>query len=113
MKTVDKPWGKEIWFAMTQHYMGKILIINPNQQVSLHVHMYKEETFYIEQGDMQLSNNGHSKIYKAGRRVHIKPRTKHSMQAFDEKVILFEVSTPHPEDSVRIKDYYGRPCEKC
>jgi mannose-6-phosphate isomerase len=25
---VDKPWGHELWWAETDHYAGKILVVN-------------------------------------------------------------------------------------
>jgi len=109
---VLKPWGKEIWFARTDYYMGKILIINPGEQVSLHRHDEKEETMYIWDGVIEVTGDIQgtiSKIMGSGSTLHVCPGFKHSMKCIStHPAILFEASTPHPEDSVRIKDYYNR-----
>lgn len=116
IKTIEKPWGEEIWFAMTGDYLGKILMINPNQQVSEHYHEHKEETFFVWQGPVEITikyrKNEIATTYQTGDRVHILPVRTHTMRALNKKVILFEVSTSFPEDSVRIKDFYGRECIK-
>ena len=116
-KIVKKPWGREIWFALVPgKYLGKILEIEPNERVSLHLHEFKEETMYLFQGEIQLwdlMSDGEEFLVRgveAGDFIHITPNQAHSMKSVGKvKAILFEVSTPHPEDSVRLKDYYGRP----
>lgn len=39
--------------------------------------------------------------------LRIEPDVPHTIVAM-ENTILHEVSTPHPDDTVRIKDYYTR-----
>jgi len=41
VKTVDKRWGREIWFANNKEkdYCGKILEIDPDNQLSLRFHI--------------------------------------------------------------------------
>jgi hypothetical protein len=39
--------------------------------------------------------------------IRIEPKKVHSIVA-TENLRIFEYSTPHPEDTVRVKDYYGR-----
>lgn len=115
-KIIEKPWGREIWFALVpEKYMGKILEIEPNEQVSLHLHEFKEETMYLFQGEMELwglMDNGEeflAKEVKAGEFIHIMPNQIHSMKSVGKiKVVLFEASTAFPEDSIRLKDYYNR-----
>ena len=117
-KTVLKPWGKEIWFAQTDNYMGKILIIDPNQRVSRHYHEIKEETLYVWEGEVKVdrrprgSKTGSGRWVKPGGKFHFKAGDVHTMQAaLTKRVVLFEVSTPFPEDSIRVQDFYGRPCK--
>jgi len=120
MKIVKKPWGGEHWFAQVPgKYMGKVLIIFPGQQVSFHKHIHKEEHFFIQQGTMQLWTSTNNVEYDEdniikekkiiGETIHIRPNQPHSMKNIgSDDVILFEVSTYFPDDSVRIKDFYGR-----
>ena len=115
-KIVKKPWGEEAWFAQTENYMGKVLIIKPGEQVSLHYHKHKEETMYVMFGVMEVYTSGPDgtivlqEILCAEDVLHIPPGTLHSMKCVSDPqaVYLFEVSTPHPDDSIRVKDFYGR-----
>ena len=39
----EKPWGREIWFAHTEKYAGKILEIAKGHRYSLQYHEKKQE----------------------------------------------------------------------
>ena len=39
---VNKPWGHEIRWAITEKYLGKILHINAGHQLSLQYHEVKD-----------------------------------------------------------------------
>lgn len=115
-KEVKKPWGKEIWYAQVpKKYLGKVLHINRGARTSLHHHEKKEETLYVWSGPLvyrwvNKAGKEQQKYYAFNEVVHVKPGTKHSLGAGSQRVILFEVSTCHPDDSIRDKDYYGRKC---
>jgi len=49
-----KPWGREIWFAHTNKYAGKILEVKKGHRYSLQYHEKKEETQYIVKGKPNL-----------------------------------------------------------
>lgn len=117
IKCVNKPWGCEKWFAETKDYLAKILVINARQETPLHKHKKKEETLYIQEGVCKVElesakGSMSSKIYNVGESFHVLPTCKHRMTAIGQRVVLFEASTAHPDDSVRLEDKYGRPCEK-
>jgi len=114
-KLVEKPWGRERWFALVPgKYLGKILEIDRDQQVSMHRHDIKEETLRLVKGVVEvygLSLDNEDFLIKtllSGESIHIMPGEPHSFKALCDST-FFEVSTPHPEDSVRLKDYYDRP----
>jgi mannose-6-phosphate isomerase len=111
-KMVLKPWGHEIIFAVTKDYVGKLLVIREGHQLSLQFHKVKEETIYLHRGEMLLtfeSETGElSEVtLKEGQSHHIPPNRKHRMKAVKDCEV-FEVSTPHLEDVVRLEDSYGR-----
>lgn len=111
-KMVLKPWGHEIIFAVTKDYIGKVLVIREGHQLSLQFHRVKEETIYLNRGEMLLTfekDDGTlaEMSLHAGQSHHIPPNRKHRMKAITECEI-FEVSTPHLEDVVRLEDSYGR-----
>ena len=111
-KIVTKPWGHEVIFAVTKDYVGKVLVIKAGHQLSLQFHKVKEETIYIQSGEMkfQIENDQgqvEDQIMKPGMSAHILPHRKHRMIAVSDCEI-FEVSTPHLDDVVRLEDRYGR-----
>jgi mannose-6-phosphate isomerase-like protein (cupin superfamily) len=111
MKIVNKPWGQERWFADNGHYLGKVLIINKDQRGSYHYHRQKHETMYIAQGTLHVILEAVSAEIPKGNSIVFLPGQRHSLGSVSEEVVLFEVSTPHPDDSVRVSDIYGRECE--
>ena len=108
MKTVKKPWGKEIWFARASKYVGKILYISKGHRLSLQYHKKKEETLYTLKGPYLLEVNGKRKKMKTGTVAHFPPKTIHRIQAHYGNAVIIEVSTPEVEDVVRLQDDYGR-----
>jgi len=105
---VKKPWGEENIFADSGLYLGKILTINKGHKLSLQYHTKKHETLYVLSGRCLLEISGHKYRYKPGDVAVIPPGTLHRFCAPRGKVTLIEVSTPHSEDTVRVKDDYGR-----
>ena len=111
-KTVLKPWGHEVIFAVTKDYVGKVLVIKAGHQLSLQFHKVKEETIYLRAGEMKFileDGDGvmEEQIVKPGQSFHIPPNRKHRMIAVSDCEV-FEVSTPHLDDVVRLEDSYGR-----
>ena len=42
-RKVDKPWGHELIWALTDRYVGKIIVIEPGHRLSLQYHERKDE----------------------------------------------------------------------
>jgi mannose-6-phosphate isomerase len=110
VERIDKPWGYELLFALTDHYAAKILCISAGERLSLQHHTAKDETLFLLEGETELELEAgetprcrmatdESYRVKAGRRHRLKAMT-------DARVL--EVSTPHLEDVVRWEDDYGR-----
>jgi len=106
-KVVDKPWGREIWYAHTDRYAGKVLEVTAGHALSLQKHRVKHETLYLQSGRMTFTLGERSFEWAPGERIEIPPDTIHRMEALEDSVIL-EVSTPELEDVVRLEDRYGR-----
>ncbi|MBI2638490.1 cupin [Candidatus Peregrinibacteria bacterium] len=112
-----KPWGREIWFAWTPHYAGKILEIKKGHRFSLQYHEKKWETQLVIEGKVKFTYGTHSagmrlkkmrtKILQAGEKVDIPAGMIHRAQAL-EKTVIFEVSSPELDDVVKLEDDYGR-----
>ena len=41
VKIVDKPWGREVWYAHTPDYAGKLLEVSAGKRLSLQKHEIK------------------------------------------------------------------------
>jgi quercetin dioxygenase-like cupin family protein len=111
MRRVDKPWGYELIFADTDRYVGKILHVEEGEQLSLQYHEVKDETVYVASGTLELELEEGDElvahVLNPGQARHIGPGTVHRMRAITT-CDIFEVSTPHLDDVVRIDDRYGR-----
>lgn len=107
-----KPWGREIWFAHTEKYAGKILELKKGHRFSLQYHEVKAETQYIYEGKIKFEigkdkDNLETIILEPGDKIEVTPYTVHRATALEDSKI-FEVSTPELTDVVKIEDDYGR-----
>ena len=112
MKTVEKPWGREIWLAHTEKYAFKIIEIRKGTRSSLQYHVKKHEHIYVQQGVLQMewqndAGQMETLVLRPGEVIENKPGRKHRATALED-VRLFEVSTPELDDVVRVEDDYNR-----
>ena len=105
---VPKGWGHEIVFENNEFYCGKILVFKKGCKFSMHYHMIKDETWYVEEGEFLYrwidteTAEVIEKILKKGDSVRQYPGQPHQLEAITEGTI-FEVSTEHfDSDSYRV-----------
>jgi len=115
LKRVEKPWGHEIWWAQTDCYAGKLLVVEAGHALSLQYHREKDETSYLLSGRLRLVQGATAEMLserevESGQAWRNEPGTVHSIEALEDSVVL-EVSTPHLDDVVRLEDRYGRSQE--
>ena len=77
IKKIKKPWGHELLFAHTKDYVGKILVIEKNEELSLQYHEQKEESIYVAQGKLEVEIGDESLVLDQGQNLHISPGTRH------------------------------------
>ncbi len=115
-RRVEKPWGYELIWALTETYCGKILFVRAGEALSLQFHREKDEAWYVQEGRayLELSEAGegvlNEEVIGAGAAFRFPPGTVHRVRAIDDTTIL-EVSTPQLDDVVRLEDSYGRADE--
>lgn len=113
IQRVEKPWGYELIWAKTGDYVGKMLFIKKGHQLSLQYHEKKEETIIVHSGQMRFvfeEAKGQAPIeiiLNPGDAHHIPTGRIHRMIAAEDCTV-FEVSTPHLDDVIRLEDGYGR-----
>ena len=113
VRKVEKPWGYELIWAVTEIYVGKVLFIKAGQALSLQFHRQKDESWFVQSGraKLELGEVGETvlkeEVIGAGAAFHYVPGTVHRVSAIEDTTIL-EVSTPQVDDVVRLEDAYGR-----
>jgi mannose-6-phosphate isomerase len=112
VRRVEKPWGYELIWALTDVYCGKVLFVQAGASLSLQFHKEKDESWYVQSGraKLELGDVGQGvldeEVIGAGAAFHYVPGTVHRVTAIEDTTIL-EVSTPHLDDVVRLEDAYG------
>ena len=115
-RRVEKPWGHELIWAHSEHYVGKVLFVKAGGSLSLQFHNRKDESWYIQDGRAELEMGGageaitSTEVVAAGAAFHLPPGTVHRIRALTDTTVL-EVSTPELDDIVRLEDVYGRADE--
>jgi mannose-6-phosphate isomerase-like protein (cupin superfamily) len=109
---VDKPWGYELRWAVTDRYLGKLLHIEGGQALSLQYHVQKDESIFVVSGllDLVLENaDGTLETYRLapGMSARVRSGRRHRFVAV-EGTDLFEASSAEIDDVVRLEDRYGR-----
>jgi mannose-6-phosphate isomerase-like protein (cupin superfamily) len=113
VRRVEKPWGHELIWALTDTYCGKVLFVKAGQALSLQFHREKDEAWLVQSGraKLELGDVGQGALVEEvvgpGSAFHYRPGTVHRVTALEDTTIL-EVSTPHLDDVVRLEDAYGR-----
>ena len=109
-KRVEKKWGHELWIHNDSQYCGKLLVFtNSGNKFSMHYHMLKNETWYVQEGafqfdwiDTESAERCYTQLQK-GDVVYSEKGLPHQLTALIDNSIVFEVSTEHFDtDSYRI-----------
>ena len=110
---VEKPWGHELIWALSETYCAKVLFVKAGAALSLQFHNEKDESWLVQSGraKLELGDVGQKilseEVIGAGAAFRYRPGTVHRVTAIEDTTIL-EVSTPHLDDVVRLEDLYGR-----
>jgi mannose-6-phosphate isomerase len=113
VRRVEKPWGYELIWALTDTYCGKVLFVRAGHALSLQFHREKDESWLVQSGraKLELGEAGQGalaeEVVGPGYAFHYRPGTVHRVTALEDTTIL-EVSTPQLDDVVRLEDAYGR-----
>jgi len=116
IKVVTKPWGSETWLAYGEGmpYCLKIIKLNKGAKTSLQYHEKKRETNFVHSGKIRLHYrdgiDGETKTMDLGpmTSIAVAPMNVHRVEALEDTV-MFEASTNHLDDVIRIQDDYKRP----
>jgi len=109
---VDKPWGWELWWTVTDAYVGKVIFISAGHRLSLQYHNQKDESVFVVEGEMILhledAEGDLQPIHLGpGEFQRVPTGKRHRFEAVTD-TRLIEVSTPELDDVVRLEDDFGR-----
>jgi hypothetical protein len=123
IKKVVKPWGHELWISGEHpEYALKQVFIRAPHKTSLQYHDFKHETIVLFSGNAHLHhkrdentpNDSVTPIDLTTTELgpvsvaHIKPPVLHRFEACSD-LTLYEASTPHLHDVIRVSDDSNRP----
>ena len=105
---VPKGWGNELIIENNEMYCGKLLKFKKGCKFSMHYHMIKDETWYVEEGefiyrwiDTETAEVKIVRLYPEDI-VRQRPGQPHQLEALTDGIV-FEVSTQHEDsDSYRV-----------
>ena len=120
---VVKPWGHELWIN-GEHptYAIKQIFIKEKTKTSLQFHNFKQETNILFEGNATLHYKANQQLdnhqvvdqdigcvlLSPVSSIDVKPPTLHRLEAVND-ILLYEVSTAHLDDVIRIMDDTERP----
>ena len=111
-RRVDKPWGNELIWSLTDRYCGKVITIETGRRLSLQYHERKDESIYVLSGRLRLHLDDEAgamvvRELGPGESARVPVGRRHRFEAA-ERVELIEVSTPEVDDVIRVEDDFGR-----
>lgn len=109
--THQRGWGVEYWIENIPEYCGKLLVLEPGKRCSLHFHVNKCETMYLQAGSVMIlfidpdTGKEYEVVLEPGDSIQIPRGQVHQIiNMHDGKSLLFEFSTIHDEkDSYRVR----------
>ena len=110
---VQKPWGEELWInGRHPTFAFKRILLRAGHRTSLQYHEHKRETNLLVGGAARLhfaqapgvfDPPYHSVGLEPISTIDVEPMTLHRLEAVTD-LVLFEVSTPHLDDVIRVQD---------
>ena len=77
VRKVEKPWGYELIWALTDVYCGKVLFVKAGQSLSLQFHREKDESWLdpVRPGQARARRGGGGRAEGGGRSGRAPPST--------------------------------------
>ena len=107
-KTVNKGWGYELHIENNNDYCGKLLVFNKGAKFSMHYHVEKYETWYVQSGELKFrwidpkSADIIEQLLGPQDIVTIYQGIAHQLEAVEDSIIFETSTTDKVEDSFRV-----------
>ncbi len=104
-----KPWGAEVIWSITDHFMSKTIEIDPFKITDLVLFEQKEKSIIVVQNKLSLAIGGCCNEddleyydYEEGWSFYVAPLKLHRYGATDKPVRIIEVSSPELDEAIVI-----------
>lgn len=107
-----RPWGSYTVLHEGKNFKIKSIFVNPNQQLSLQLHHYRNEHWIVIDGNATITKNEDTFVLNQNESTYIKANEKHRLANHTNKILhVIEISIGSivdETDIVRFEDNYGR-----
>lgn len=115
-KKVNRPWGQFKSVIEGDTWQVKRLEINPNESLSLQMHLHRSEHWVVVKGQAKIEINGEISFLNENESVYIPKGIKHRLSNQTEnELILIEVQSGNylgEDDIIRFEDKYRRKTDE-
>ena len=111
VKTVNRPWGSFNQFAFNQDVTVSLMLVKPDQRLSLQSHTGRAELWIVLDDGAAVQVGEQITYPKAGDEIWIPAETKHRLSSTGPEVRVLEVAFGNwqQDDITRYDDDYQRP----
>ena len=116
---VQKKWGAEFIVVNNDKFCLKYLLFYKGGKISFHAHHVKTELFNCISGKLGIITQNRPEnyfegdvkkgIFRAGDKILLEPYTYHSLEAFEDSIIVEISTTDRVEDSFRLNESSFNP----
>ena len=78
---VEKPWGWELWWTVTERYVGKVIFVNAGRRLSLQYHNQKDVIIM-----MGRKRSSQSKLFYHRINLEKRVRKDHILRMIDQNI---------------------------
>ena len=108
----ERPWGHFTTYVTNESDVTvKVIVINPNQRLSMQYHSERTERWICLQGRAVAEIKGRRHILRPTKEVTVPVGAKHRLGAGPEGAMILEIAEGRfsEDDIVRLEDDYRRP----
>ena len=110
---VEKPWGYYKQYAQNRTCSVRLIILEPNQETSMHWHNLRSDLWVILDDGMKVQIGDEVHEAKAGEEFFIPSEQVHRLMSLGKKGRVLEIAFGYciEDDIHRLADDYGRELE--
>ena len=111
MDRTEKPWGYYKDIFRTDNVVFKIIVVEPDEELSYQSHNKRAEFWFISEGTGLLTIEGIETEVSTGDNITIEKKLKHKIKnTGDDNLCIYEMQCGvcNENDIVRYEDKYGR-----